>query len=63
MKIEKTKEIKMDEQEELWLESTMADVNEIIQTYGVEFFLEKLPRYAKIALSSHMRKRYADVGD
>lgn len=47
----------MDEQEELWLESTMADVNEIIQTYGVEFFLERLPRYAKIAVISHLRRK------
>ena len=53
----------MDEQEELWVVATLADVDDIIQTYGVEYFLEKLPRYAKIALSSHMRKRYADVGD
>jgi hypothetical protein len=61
MKIEKTKEIKMDEQEELWVVATLAEVDDIIQTYGVEYFLEKLPRYAKIALSSHMRKKYANA--
>ena len=51
----------MDEQEELWVVATLADVDDIIQTYGVEYFLEKLPRYAKIALSSHMRKKYANA--
>lgn len=38
--------------EEGWVYSTMSDVDEIIKKYGVEFFMEKLPRYSKIALLS-----------
>jgi hypothetical protein len=55
------KGFKMDEQEELWVVATLADVDDIIQTYGVEYFLEKLPRYAKIAITAHMRKKYANA--
>jgi hypothetical protein len=41
---------------EAWVYATMADVNDIIKQYGVAYFVEKLPRYSKIALISYWRE-------
>jgi hypothetical protein len=53
---------------EAWVYATMADVNDIIKQYGVSYFVEKLPRYSKIALISYWREhadssRRSSTGD
>lgn len=53
---------------EAWVYATLADVNDIIKTYGVEYFVTRLPRYSKIALISYWRQhadssRRSSIGD
>lgn len=42
--------------EEAWVHGTTANVEEIIKKYGVDFFIDKLPRYSKIALTMWKKK-------
>jgi hypothetical protein len=35
----------------------MADVDNIITTHGIDFFIEKLPRYSKIALLAWRKQK------
>lgn len=48
--------------EEAWVYGTTASVEEIIKKYGVEFFINKLPRYSKIALISWKQKNATTSG-
>ncbi len=42
--------------EEAWVYATTSNADEVIQKYGVDFFIEKLPRYSKIALLAWKQK-------
>lgn len=42
--------------EEAWIYSTTSNVEDIIKKYGIDFFIEKLPRYSKIALMAWKKK-------
>ena len=44
--------------EEAWVYATVSNVDDIIKRYGVAFFVEKLPRYSKIALTNHYFDNY-----
>ena len=44
-------------QEEAFIYHTMADVDSIITTHGIDFFIEKLPRYSKIALLAWRKQK------
>jgi len=48
--------------EEAWVYGTTASVEEIIKKYGVEFFINKLPRYSKIALIAWKQKNATTSG-
>jgi hypothetical protein len=48
--------------EEAWVYSITASVEEIIKKYGVEFFIDKLPRYSKIALIAWKQKNATTSG-
>lgn len=48
--------------EEAWVYSTMSDVEEIIKKHGVEFFINTLPRYSKIAILAYKRSHNANPG-
>ena len=42
--------------EEAFVYATTANVEEIIKKYGIDYFIEKLPRYSKIALMAWKNK-------
>ena len=42
--------------EEAWVYATTSNADEIIQKYGIEFFIDRLPRYSKIAILSWRKK-------
>jgi hypothetical protein len=44
-------------QEEAFIYHIMADVDSIITTHGIDFFIEKLPRYSKIALLAWRKQK------
>ena len=44
--------------EEAWVYATVGNVEDLIKRYGVAFFVEKLPRYSKIALTNHYFHNY-----
>ena len=42
--------------EEAFVYATTSNVEDIIKKYGIDYFIEKLPRYSKIALMSWKNK-------
>lgn len=42
-------------EEEAWVSHTLANCNDIVQKYGVKFFLDHLPNHTKIAVSAYYR--------
>ena len=42
--------------EEAFVYAATAHVEDIIKKYGIEYFIEKLPRYSKIALMAWKNK-------
>lgn len=41
--------------EEAWVRHILANCNDIVQKYGISFFINNLPNYTKVALSAHYR--------
>lgn len=65
---DKYEEMELPDLAEAWVYATMADVNDIIKEHGVQYFVDKLPRYSKIALISYWRQhadssRRSSIGD
>jgi len=52
--------MKIKDQEEMWLIATMDDVDEIIETQGVEWFLENLSRLSSVSLIAYLRQTAKD---
>jgi hypothetical protein len=48
--------MKIKEEEERWVCFSLQSTNDIIKNYGINYFVENLSRYSKIALSDYYRK-------
>lgn len=49
--------------EEAWVSHILANCNDIVQKYGVKFFIDNLPTYTKVALSAHYRNLHTKDKD
>ena len=49
--------------EEAWISHILANCNDIVQKYGIKFFIDKLPTYTKVALSAHYRNLHTKDKD
>ena len=50
-------------EEEFWVVHTLSNCNDIVQKYGIKFFIDKLPTYTKVALSAHYRNLHTKDKD
>lgn len=49
-------DLKINEEDERWVYSTLHSNDDIIKKYGVQFLVDNLSRYSIIALSDYFRK-------
>jgi hypothetical protein len=49
-------DLKINELDERWVCFSLQSTDDIIKNYGINYFVENLNRYSKIALSDYYRK-------